>query len=232
VKSEDAAESDQGGSIELAEDPTPIELTWRAKGPGFVLCGVIVVAWLLHLPQGMVMLDWAISADQLRAGEYRNVVLHMFAHAGVMHLVMNSAVLVSIAGLIQYRMGADPAGWLRFLAFYFLAGLAGMALYLAFHPYSPVPMLGASGAIYGLVGFLVRWPPTEAEPGPLLSAQTRTGLVDFVKDNVLLIVLLTLPALLSGRGGGVAWEGHLGGFLFGLLAAPWFGKRGDLSPQA
>ena len=229
MKVDDGDEPEPSGSVQFEQDAPPIELTWQAKAPGFLLCGLIVLAWLSYLPRGMVMLDWAVSAEQLRSGEFRNVPLHMFAHAGIVHLLMNSLVLISIAGSIQYRIGADPVGWLRFLGFYFLAGLAGLLLFLAFNPYSSVPMLGASGAIYGLIGFMVRWPPAEAEPGPLFSKQTRTGGIEFVKDNVLLIVLLTLPALLSGGGGGVAWEGHLGGFLFGLLAAPWFGKRHDPS---
>jgi membrane associated rhomboid family serine protease len=153
----------------------------------------------------------------------------MFAHGGFMHLLMNTLVLISIAGPIQYRLRMDLAGWLRSVALFFLAGLAGLATYLAFHPYGSVPMLGASGAIYGLIGFIVRWPPAEDEAGPLFSGETRRGLVDFVKGNLLLIVLLTLPALLAGSGGGVAWEGHLGGFLFGLIAAPLFGQRTKLT---
>ena len=86
-------------------------------------------------------------------------------------------------------------------------------------------MLGASGAIFGLAGFLVRYPYGADTPSPLWSRDTARAVGDFVKTNVILIVLLTVPALLQGQSGGVAWEGHLGGFLFGLLAAPLFVPR-------
>ena len=45
---------------------------------------------------------------------------------------------------------------------------------------------------------------------------------DFLKANIWLVVLLSVPFLLSGSGGGIAWEAHLGGFLAGFVAAPLF----------
>lgn len=210
---------------ERDEESEEYELPLEYKLPGLVVTGVIVVAWLFHLPSGMAMTDWAISAEILRDGVYRNVLLHMFAHAGLMHLLFNSSALVAFSPTVVVRLGAPPLAWLRFVVLFLLAGLAGMLAYLAVHPNGTVPMLGASGAIYGLIGFLVRFQGHDNAPSPLFSATTGKAVVQFIKDNLLLVVLLTLPALLAGSGGGVAWESHLGGFVIGLVVAPLFAAR-------
>lgn len=199
----------------------------RYQAPALALVVLLVLLWLLHLPQGTVMTDWAVSAEILAAGHWQNIGLHMLAHAGMLHLAMNCMVLASFGAPVVFLLG-NQGTWLRFYALFAACGLAGMALFLAIHPHGTVPMLGASGAIYGLIGFLVRFPEgAGAMPAPLLSQGTRQALVQFVKQNLILIALLTLPAMLAGGTGGVAWETHLGGFLFGMIFGPLFVGRPD-----
>ena len=81
-------------------------------------------------------------------------------------------------------------------------------------------MLGASGAICALLGLLLRLPSEGYELHPIRSDRMKLAAKEFVKANLILILLLTVPALLLGQGGGVAWEAHLGGFIFGLFVAP------------
>jgi len=206
-----AATSDDGGG----------RWPMRYQAPGLALVAVLVLLWLLHLPQGMVMTNWAISAQILAAGHWQNIGLHMLAHAGPLHLAMNCMVLASFGAPVVLLLGPQGA-WLRFYALFAACGLAGLAFFLAIHPHGTVPMLGASGAIYGLIGFLVRFPEGTATPAPLLSQGTRQALIQFAKQNLILIALLSLPALLAGGSGGVAWESHLGGFLFGMIFGPLF----------
>lgn len=196
----------------------------RYQAPALALVVLLVLLWLLHLPKGTVMTDWAISAEILAAGYWQNIGLHMLAHAGMLHLAMNCMVLASFGAPVVFLLGSEGA-WLRFYALFAACGLAGMVLFLAIHPHGTVPMLGASGAIYGLIGFLVRFPHGAGVPAPLFSEGTRQALVQFVKQNLILITLLTLPALLAGGTGGVAWETHLGGFLFGMICGPLFVGR-------
>ena len=199
---------------------------WHAYLPTVLLAAGMTGVWLLHFPRGMS--SWGISGSALAEGRYDTVALHMFAHGPLVHILMNMVALVAIGGPLVARLGAPPAAWGRFLAFFVLSGLAGMAGYLAFHPHGTVPMLGASGALYGLLGLLLRLPP---EPGPLLSLRTermRRAVLQLVKDNFWLFVVLILPALLSGGQGGLAWEAHLGGLLFGLFAGPCFLPREEL----
>lgn len=124
-----------------------------------------------------------------------------------------------------------PLNWLRFLVLFILSGLAGAALFLTLHPAGTVPMLGASGALYGLIGLLIRAP---ANGGELLSVQStrirRIGL-DLIKQNAFLFALLALMSWSNGGPGGLAWEAHLGGFLFGLFVGPKFLPRTSKSEE-
>jgi membrane associated rhomboid family serine protease len=198
---------------------------WHAHIPGALLAAGMTAAWLLHFPRGMA--SWGISGAALAEGRYETIALHMFAHGPLFHIVMNMAALVSFGAPLVARLGPPPGAWLRFLAFFVASGLAGTAVFLAIHPHGDVPMLGASGALYGLLGLILRLPP---EPGPLLSLRTphmRKVLIELIKANFWLFAMLALPALLSGRHGGLAWEAHLGGFLFGLFAGPQFLPAAD-----
>ncbi len=137
---------------------------------------------------------------------------------------MNMYALHVIGPRVIARLGSPRRAACAFLLLFFLSGLAGSTLFLAFHPQGSVPMVGASGAIYGLLGLLVRLPP----PGDEMKAMDRDHAwqltKEFVRDNGWLFVALTLPNLLAGREGGLAWEAHLGGFLFGLATASLFWK--------
>ncbi|WAT16797.1 rhomboid family intramembrane serine protease [Aurantiacibacter sp. MUD11] len=188
--------------------------------PGVILLALIWAAYLWHFNTGM--LGWGLSAEALAQGRYENIVLHMFAHGGLLHIVFNSLVLFSLAAPVMTYMGPTPGSYVRFFVFYFLSGLAGAAMFLAFNPQGFIPMVGASGAISGLIGLAARLHSSGAGLIPMSSRQLWLRIWDFVKANLLLIALITVPILLTGGQGGIAWEAHLGGFLVGMLGARWF----------
>lgn len=192
---------------------------WHDYLPAAGLVLVMVLAWLAHTGRGG-MSSWGVSAFALMQGRYETVALHMFAHGGFSHLVMNSLGLLEIGGLVTARLGSFPKGWARSMAAYGLAGLSSMISYLSFHPYGNVPMIGASGAIYGLVGLLLGIRLIE-ELEEVELRKLPVALVSFVKDNMFFLTLLLVGGALAGLGPGVAWEAHLGGFLFGLSVGPW-----------
>lgn len=196
----------------------------HVRVPGYLLATPMIVAFVLCLlfkgPGGMN--DWGVSGAALADGHYDRLLLHLFAHGGILHIAMNMVALLAISPPLVARLGTPPAAWLRYLALFVASGLAGALAYLAVNPHGTMPMLGASGAIYGLLGALLRLGPLDGTLVPLRSRAMAVVLKDFVTDNILLIVLFSVPALLAGTGGGLAWEAHVGGFAFGLLVGPAF----------
>lgn len=195
--------------------------------PGFILLALCWAAWLWHLGvnQGD-MREWGISAAALSEGRWDTIYLHMFAHAGLFHILMNSLVLLSFGGPVVWAMGGGAGGTLRFFAFYLLAGLAGTALYVGINPDGNIPAVGASGAISGMIGFIARL-GSRAQLLPLASRDIWARVWKFIKANLILIAIFAIPFFLGGTGILIAWEGHLGGFLFGLLAAGLFMRSRD-----
>lgn len=118
-------------------------------------------------------------------------VTHGFLHAGLAHLLGNMIALASLGRWIIARLGLQA-----FLAIYFAAMLAGAAAF-ALWPSGQGPMVGASGAIFGLAGAMAA-----LRTNRLLRIATELALLN------LALWLLT--------GGLLAWQAHLGGFLAGF----------------
>ncbi len=83
---------------------------------------------------------------------WTSFVTHIFVHGGVVHLVINCAWLLAFGGAVATRIGSA-----RFLILTVLTGIAGAALFLAFNWGRAVPMVGASGAVSGLMGCAFRF---------------------------------------------------------------------------
>lgn len=199
--------------------------TWRllfsaAGAPAFVLLALFGIVLAVQTAQGPA--PWAVSDQALAEGRWHTLAAHMVSHANLAHLLMNASVLLPLTPLVMVRLGAGPAGWARFGALYAGSALAGAALYLALNP-GGLPMVGASGAIFGLWGAVARI-GADGRMVPLRSGR--------IREEVLLVAYLNLTMFVIGYaivqmegGGGVAWEAHIGGFLFGLLAMPWLAPR-------
>jgi membrane associated rhomboid family serine protease len=136
----------------------------------------------------------------------------MFLHADLMHLGGNMLYLWIFGNNIE-----DELGKVFFLPFYVAAGLAAAGLQVAFAPNSEIPMVGASGAIAGVLGaYLVAYPHARVRSLVFLFMFVR--LVD-IPAYVLLgfWFVLQIASSLTGGGAGVAWWAHIGGFAFGAL---------------
>ena len=206
--------------------------TWRDEyGPrgeaGLGPAGVLVAAFVWQMFNGGP-LPWSLSGQALAEGRVHSLATHMFVHGGVAHLMMNLGGVMTLTAVVMGRFGRGAGAWLRYLGLFGLSGLSGAALYLALHPAGVVPMVGASGAICGLWGAAARYAP-DGGVAPLRSEQVRRHVVPFVQMNLVLFLILFALVRLFGGVGGLAWEAHLGGFLFGLLAGPRFarGARGE-----
>lgn len=146
-------------------------------------------------------------------------VSHMFLHANFAHLGVNCVWLLAFGPIVARRYGT----WL-FLLFFALCGVAGAATYLAFDWGSPGGVIGASGAISGLMGAGIRmypWPgsPAGGAMAPLFSRPVLLFTGIWLGTNLLFGIM--------GFGVGreiqqIAWQAHLGGYFFGLISAGGF----------
>jgi membrane associated rhomboid family serine protease len=171
-------------------------------------------------------LECAVDNDGIN---YLTPILSMFLHGGWMHILGNALFLWVFGRAIE-----DVMGPMRFLGFYLLCGLAAAAAQIAVNPSSPVPTVGASGAISGVMGAYL-----------LLFPRVRVHMFFFfiiffkifrIPAWIVLLywfaiqVLSGLPELNATGGeptGGVAVWAHVGGFMAGILLVRFF-ERPDL----
>ncbi|MEM0977719.1 MAG: rhomboid family intramembrane serine protease [Pseudomonadota bacterium] len=169
--------------------------------------------------------EWAmIPIEVTSEGEYHTMLTSMFLHGGAMHLFGNMLFLYLYGDNVE-----DLLGPVRFLMFYLASGFAAAFAHLLTNVGSPVPTVGASGAIAGVMGaYLLLFPKAK---------------IDVLFFIVIFIRIFTLPAwvilgfwmvtqVFSGftvatGGGGVAYWAHIGGFVAGLaLIFPVWAARG------
>ncbi len=145
------------------------------------------------------------------------LVYSMFLHGGLLHLGGNMLFLWIFGNNIEDRMGI--AGY---IGFYLIAGLAASAAHIFVQPDSTIPVVGASGAIAGVMGaYLVLFP----------NVRIRSLLI-----LVILVLFRDIPAkwllgfwfvtqFFTNPNAGVAWVAHVGGFVFGALVALFLRDR-------
>lgn len=194
----------------------------------YALIAINVAMFLLTLPVAGGEMLWARLALYPLAvvnGELIwGLLTHMFLHGGIMHLSGNMLFLWIFGDNLEEQLGR-----LGFLAFYLTAGLVAAGAQIAAEPFSAIPMVGASGAIAGVMGgYLLLFPRAR---------------VDIVAIFIVFFKVFTLPAWIvlgvwlavqifggwttPGDGGGVAYWAHAGGFGAGVvLALPRFLRLG------
>jgi membrane associated rhomboid family serine protease len=173
------------------------------------------VAQFIHL-YGLIPLEIS-GGDSLRPHPvplYATLFTSMFVHGGLFHLGGNMLYLWIFGDNVEDRIGR-----LRFLVFYLLSGLGAAAVQIWADPASKIPMIGASGAISGVLGaYLFLFP--YARVLTLIPLGLFSRVVEIPALVVLgfwIIVQILNGAMTFGtQGGGVAWLAHVGGFVAGL----------------
>jgi membrane associated rhomboid family serine protease len=149
------------------------------------------------------------------APAWYTVVTSMFLHGGWFHLIGNMWFLWIFGNNVE-----DAMGHVRFVIFYVLCGLAAAALQIATDPASAVPMVGASGAIGGVMGsYVLLYPRVHVHLLVILGFYVTTFAVPAVLmlGYWLLIQLVSGLGSLGAQGGGVAFWAHIGGFAAGAV---------------
>ena len=164
---------------------------------------------------GWLYYNYAMIPERITAGEnYASFITSMFLHAGWMHIGGNMLFLFIFGDNMEDEMGHVP-----FLLFYLASGIAATLAQYVGEPFSPVPMVGASGAIAGVMGgYLLLFPKAK---------------VDILLFFIIIIRIIPVPAwimlglwfglqLFGGvtadlNAGGVAYWAHAGGFIAGFI---------------
>jgi membrane associated rhomboid family serine protease len=185
--------------------------------------GLIPGELTLSLPAGtrFPMGDGLVCATD-PGRQLSHVVTHMFLHGSWMHLLGNMWFLWLFGNNVE-----DSMGRLRFVVFYLLCGLAAAAGQIGTSPDSAVPMVGASGAISGVMGaYLVLYPKVRVYTlVPLGFFITSMALPAWVMLGYwFLIQFVSGLVSFGGEGGGVAFWAHVGGFVAGIVLVKLFAR--------
>ena len=183
---------------------------------------VVFVEELLSLDVEGFILHYGLvpgAVSFLEPGSLFPFVTSMFLHAGLVHLVSNLWFLRIFGDSVEAALG-----WVKFLGFYLISGVIANFTQYVFTPSSTIPMVGASGAVAGVLGaYLVFYPRHRIRT--LIPVWGFWDVVELPASVMLLYWFLI--QLLSGVAtlgvamatGGIAFFAHVGGFLFGYLAS-------------
>lgn len=175
------------------------------------------------------VMRYAIVPDRL---EYLDIVTSMFLHGGWAHILGNMWFLWVFGRNVEEALGTA-----RFALFYLLCGAAGALGQIAANPYSTVPMIGASGAISGVMGaYLILFPRSR------IVTLVFFIFISFTEVPAWYLLIYWLVVQLAGgigsvaeeaTRGGVAWFAHVGGFAAGALLVKLIyrpRRRSELDP--
>jgi len=178
-------------------DRSATPVTWTLIGINVVVFGLQELFPGLRI--GPRAAQYSVLVDQ---GEWWRLLTAMFLHGGVLHLMFNMYALWLFGPVLERRFGS-----LSYAAIYLAGGISGGMLFQLLGEGAAV---GASGAIFGLLGALLA--------ASYRQRHTRAGAAVFGQLGLLLAINLALPLVLRN----IAWQAHVGGLVAGILiAAVW-----------
>ncbi|MFC1527825.1 rhomboid family intramembrane serine protease [Candidatus Neomarinimicrobiota bacterium] len=202
-----------------------------AAGQEFTLSFGLIPATFTDLPRGNIAIAYAqylseatnshIFLDATPNSPYITVFTSMFMHGGIMHLFGNMLFLWIFGDNVEGALGH-----VKFAIFYVICGIGAAAGQIFIDINSMVPMIGASGAISGvLAAYMLKYPRARIHTFVFLFVIITTIHVPaFIVIGIWFAtqVMSGLGALGAKTSGGVAWFAHIGGFITGVLLERFF----------
>jgi membrane associated rhomboid family serine protease len=195
-----------------------------------IVLNVVVFAFEFLLPVDTLealVATWGLTPYRLANLEplaFVTVFTSMFLHSGFAHLIGNMLYLWIFGDNIEAALGSS-----RFVLFYLLCGIGAALGQILVAPLSTIPMIGASGAISGIMGgYLLLYPRAEVETLVFLGYFIRLLRLPTTVVLGSWIVLQLFSGVLSlgmQAAGGVAWFAHIGGFLAGIVLVVLLRRR-------
>ena len=177
---------------------------------GINLAVYLVTVFQSHstTPSGSIVTRFLLYGPAVAHGDWWRLVTSMFLHASILHIGFNMYVLWVIGTPVEQYLGKA-----RYIALYFVSGLAGAAGALLQSPFTPV--LGASGAIFGILGamLILEWQVTGRLAGQAAALIGINLGLSFVIPNI-------------------SWGGHVGGLIGGILIMLGYGHWGGSRSRA
>ena len=193
------------------------------------IIAVCIIIWfwqsgLSYQDNNTVIINFGLTPKVFLSGpllSFFTLFTSMFMHGGFMHLAGNMLYLWIFGDNIEGALGH-----FRFVIFYFLCGTAAAFTQILSAPDSTIPMIGASGAVSGVLGaYLIFYPHARIRTFVFLGI-----FITFLRLPAVLLLGFwilgqVISAFISNPGSpGVAWFAHLGGFFMGMLLAPLLKK--------
>jgi membrane associated rhomboid family serine protease len=204
---------DHAGSRRVVKPPRVVRRTSRGSTQALVTKSLIAANVIIYLitasqgaginsPGGSLFAKWALFGPLVGHGDWWRLITAAFLHASVLHIGLNMYVLWIIGGPVEEYLGRG-----RFLALYFVSGLAGSAGALVVTPLAVT--VGASGAIFGILGALliIEWQTTGRLAGNAMTW---------------IVINLALSFVISN----ISIGGHVGGLIGGILVTLAFANWG------
>ncbi len=209
----------------------------------YFIIGICVIIFLLEITSpnynsGALFYSWGVIPASLihnftipdeiyRVPPVVTLFTSMFMHGGFMHLIGNMLYMWIFADNIE-----DELGKTKFIIFYLLSGVAAALTQVYMNTESTIPMVGASGAIGGVLGaYIMNHPRAKVLvliPLGFFSQIIKVPAI-FVLGIWFLLQFIS-SAGSSGAGGGVAYGAHIGGFIFGAISILFFNRRVKKKP--
>lgn len=163
----------------------------------------------------------------LDAYAFLSPLTYSLLHGSWLHLGVNMVWLAAFGSPLAARVG-----WLRFLLFWAITALGAVGLHFALYPGEAIPLVGASGAISGMMAAAARYgfavghrSGIRAFEGPILSLGQMVASRLVLSFLGIWFIANLVTGIASETTNPIAWQAHIGGFLAGFLVLPWIDPR-------
>ncbi len=192
--------------------------------------GLIAGELLQTVPQGTIIpVGNGLSCVVDSRDSMLTLVSHMFMHGSWLHLIGNMWFLAVFGDNVE-----DSMGRIRFIIFYLLCGFIAAMTQVAIDPTSIVPMVGASGAIGGIMGaYAILYPRAPVHMLVFLGFYIDKIIVPayFMLGYWFVLQIISALPMIGGKSAGVAFWAHIGGFLGGIILIQLFKKKERVEAQ-
>ncbi|MGA9658953.1 MAG: rhomboid family intramembrane serine protease [Asticcacaulis sp.] len=176
-----------------------------------------IQVWVGPQVEALLFDNFALSPILLQQGQYGLLLTHLFLHGSWSHALFNAVFCLAFATPVIRAFGKGPGSAASYLSLFLLCGMVAGLGYCLLNLSSTTPVVGASGAIYGLIGASSRIYGVRGLSGGVAGLFDRRALSMAAVWCGLNLLTALLPYVPGGGGMQIAWQAHIVGYMFGYL---------------